>query len=325
MTNPTWQTALSNLITDPIELCQILEIDHNSLSSQLAADSFSLRVPRDFVARMEKGNPNDPLLRQVLPIAEEMQITPGYTHDPLQENAANPIPGLLHKYQSRVLLLVTGGCAINCRYCFRRHFPYQENAPGTQGWDKALEYIRKNGSITEVIYSGGDPLLAKDDRLAALTQKIADIEHVNTLRIHTRLPIVIPQRVTQTLIDWLTQTRLNPVFVTHCNHPNEISEDVAQAIQRLREAGVTVLNQTVLLKGINDEAETLVQLSKKIFAAGALPYYLHMPDKVQGTAHFSVSEQKAKELIKQISYQLPGYLVPKLVKEVPGIPAKQQL
>ncbi|MDF3055114.1 MAG: beta-lysylation protein EpmB [Gammaproteobacteria bacterium] len=317
-----WQKSLSNLITDPKELCHLLELDVDTFISQHAINEFPLRVPRRFVSRMEKGNPQDPLLKQVLPIAPEMQLTSGYSQDPLEENNANPIPGLLHKYHGRLLLLVSGGCAINCRYCFRRHFPYNENAPGTQGWDRVIDYIQKDNSISEVIYSGGDPLVAKDDMLASLTQKIASIPHVSTLRIHTRLPIVIPERITASLLSWFTQTRLRPVLVTHANHPNEIDHHVMAAIQRLRQAGVIVLNQSVLLRGINDEVETLVHLSQKLFEAGALPYYLHMLDSVQGAAHFAVPVEEAKKLILEMSFKLPGYLLPKLVREKPGVLAK---
>jgi EF-P beta-lysylation protein EpmB len=320
-----WQKSLSNLITDPKELCQLLALDLHTLVNEHAITEFSLRVPRSFVARMEKGNPQDPLLKQILPIAQEMQLTPGYSHDPLGESDANPAPGLLHKYHGRLLLLVTGGCAINCRYCFRRHFPYHDNAPGTQGWDKVITYIEKDPTISEVIYSGGDPLLAKDDMLAALTQKIAAIDHVHTLRIHTRLPIVIPERITTSLLTWLTETRLKTVLVTHANHPNEIDYSVKEALQRLRNAGVTVLNQSVLLQGVNDDVDTLVDLSRKLFDASVLPYYLHMLDAVQGAAHFAVSDEKAKKLIAEMCLKLPGYLVPKLVREKSGVLTKMPL
>lgn len=322
---PDWQKALAEVITDPLELCELLELDPAHFIHQEAIKDFALRVPRDFVARMQKNNPHDPLLKQILPLAEEMQIVPGYTHDPLNEKLANPTAGLLHKYHSRVLLLIAGACAINCRYCFRRHFAYQENIPQTSSWDNALDYIAADKSISEVIYSGGEPLLAKDAALAALTQKIAAIPHVTLLRIHTRFPIVIPERITEELLDWLTNTRLSPVLVVHCNHPNEIDEKVMQALMRLRKAGVTVLNQAVLLRGVNDQAETLIALSKRLFSAGVLPYYLHILDAVQGTAHFSVSITQAKQLMGEVSRKLPGYLVPRLVQERFGVPAKYPL
>lgn len=317
-----WQQALADVITNIQELCHILQLDPAPFLEPHKGLDFGLRVPHSFVARMTKGDPNDPLLRQVLPLAEEAQITPGYTHDPLAEKTTNPIPGLLHKYHGRVLLLVSGGCAIHCRYCFRRHFAYHENTPGQAGWDKAIAYIAAHPDITEVIYSGGDPLLLKDDFLASLTEKIAAIPHVTTLRIHTRLPVVIPERVTPALCDWLKNTRLQTVVVLHCNHANEIDTQLAQAIQNLRQAGVMLLNQAVLLAGVNDATETLIALSKRLGAVGVLPYYLHLLDPVQGTAHFAVPMEEAKKLWEALLPKLPGYLVPKLVQEKAGMPAK---
>ncbi len=319
---PAWQKALADVITDADELCHILQLNPQQLSSDQAIEDFALRVPRGFVARMQKGNAHDPLLKQILPLKQEIQLTPGYTKDPLQEKEVNPIPGLLHKYHGRVLLLLAGGCAINCRYCFRRHFAYKENMPGKTGWEAALNYIEENSDIAEVIYSGGDPLLAKDEMLAALTQKIAAIPHVTTLRIHTRLPIVIPERITDSLLHCLKNTRLQTVVVLHCNHANEIDADVEKAIQRLRTANVLVLNQAVLLQGVNDSTEALIALSKRLFAAGVMPYYLHMLDPVQGAAHFAVSIARAKKLLGEVTCQLPGYLVPKLVQEKAGMAAK---
>lgn len=321
----SWQKALADVITDLDELCALLQLNPTQFNSDHAIVDFALRVPRCFVARMKKGDLKDPLLLQALPQAEEMQLTPGYTQDPLQEKKANPIPGLLHKYHGRVLLLIAGSCAINCRYCFRRHFSYKENTPGKIGWDVALNYIAENPLISEVIYSGGDPLLAKDEILAAITQKIAAIPHVTTVRIHTRLPIVIPDRVTDTLLNWLTNTRLKPVVVVHCNHANEIDVHVEQAIQRLLKAGIVVLNQAVLLQGVNDSAETLIALSKRLFAVGVLPYYLHLLDPVQGTAHFTVAALDAKKILGEMTNKLPGYLVPKLVQEKAGMLAKCSL
>jgi len=319
---PSWQKILADVVTSFDELCQLLQLDPLQFSATRAIQDFALRVPRGFIARMQKGNPDDPLLRQILPLAQEMQLTPGYTQDPLQEKQANPIPGLLHKYHGRVLLLVTGGCAINCRYCFRRHFAYQENMPGQAGWDVALQYIAENPDISEVIYSGGDPLLAKDDLLATLTQKISAISHIHTLRIHTRLPIVIPERIADSLLQVFTSTRLKPVMVIHCNHANEIDSHVIEAVQRLRRADVVVLNQSVLLRGVNDCAETLIALSRRLFEVDVLPYYLHMLDPVQGAAHFAVSEEEAKKLWRTIANKLPGYLVPKLVQEKAGMTSK---
>jgi len=322
LSQPLWQHILADGVTDFAELCHLLELNPLHFANQQAIADFALRIPRGFIARMQKGNPNDPLLKQVLPLAQEMVITPGYTEDPVQEKQANPVPGLLHKYHGRVLLLIAKSCAVNCRYCFRRHFPYAENIPGKAGWEIALNYIAKNPQISEVIYSGGDPLLAKDNLLDEITQKIAAIPHVTTLRIHTRLPIVIPERITDELLYWLTNTRLQPVVVIHCNHASEIDEQVTQAIARLRQKGVTVLNQTVLLRDVNDNSVALIALSQRLFSAGILPYYLHILDPVKGTAHFAVAPEEAKELLVEVTRKLPGYLVPKLVQEKAGMMAK---
>lgn len=320
--HPTWQQALSNAVTSYDELCSILHIAHKtSTSIQVAQSAFSLRVPREFVARMEKGNPNDPLLLQVLPQALEMKKMPGFSIDPLQEKQSNPVPGLLHKYPNRVLLTLAGVCAINCRYCFRRHFPYEDNVNRAH-WKKALDYIAENNAIDEVILSGGDPLVLKDPVIAELVFQLEKMAHVKRLRIHTRLPIVIPQRVTQEWLAWLKKTRFQTIVVLHCNHVNEIDESVVKAIQKLRSV-TTVLNQSVLLKNINDSAEALIALSQRLFEAGALPYYLHLLDKVEGAAHFDVSEEKANALMRILKESLPGFLVPKLAKEVSGLPHKQ--
>lgn len=319
----SWQNQLAQAICNPDELIQVLQLDADLIEpARLAAQQFSLRVPRGFVARMQLGNVEDPLLKQVLPLGVELNDKEGYSLDPLAEQAVNPIPGLLHKYYGRVLLTVTGTCGVNCRFCFRRYFPYEDNNPGSAGWERALNYIANDQSITEVIFSGGDPLAASDNHLSKLVQKIVSIEHVKTLRIHSRLPIVIPERITPEMLQWFTQTRLKPVLVTHCNHAQEINDTVCVAMEQLKRTGVTLLNQAVLLKGVNDTADALMALSEAVFAAGILPYYLHMLDKVQSVGHFEVSEAKALALHWQIAQKLPGYLVPRLVKEVPGAPAK---
>lgn len=318
-----WQNALINAINDPEELLQILELDKKLLPEAIrAAEKFPLKVPRSFLARIEKGNPADPLLKQILPLGKELLAIPGYTNDPLKEADVNPIPGLLHKYQSRVLLTLVGTCAINCRYCFRRHFPYEENNPGQKGWAKALEYIAETPTILEVILSGGDPLVVNDTMLTHFVEELANIPHVKRLRVHSRIPIVLPERITTRLIHWATATRLQVVFVTHSNHPNEIDATVNAAMAKLSVEKITLLNQTVLLKGINDAVDTLVQLSEALFSAGILPYYLHLLDKVHGAAHFDSDLEHAKELHWGLAKRLSGYLVPKLVWEKPGAPAK---
>lgn len=319
----TWQTALQTAVTDPAELFQLLDLDTQFLKeAYAAAKHFPLKVPRGLIARMQRGNLYDPILRQVLPLGIEEQPVPGYSADPLQEKSVNPVSGLLHKYHGRVLLTLTGVCGINCRYCFRRHFPYAENNPGSAGWQQALEYIAADRSITEVILSGGDPLIVSDHLLAEFTQKLMRIPHLKRLRIHSRMPIVVPERITPALLEWCSGAALKIILVNHCNHPQELNAEVATAMRRLTQAGVTVLNQTVLLKGVNDQTDTLIQLSEALFAANILPYYLHVIDKVQGAAHFDIPRQQAKDLHWQMTQQLPGFLVPKLVCEQPGAPAK---
>lgn len=318
-----WQHALKNSITSPAELINILELDSSLLpKAEAAAKLFPLRVPRGFVARMRKGDVHDPLLKQVLPISEELLSADGFTADPLQEASVNPLPGLLHKYHGRVLLTVSAACGVNCRYCFRREFAYNENNPGTKGYEKILAYIATDSTIQEVILSGGDPLVASDDHLAKLISKIADIAHVKILRIHSRMPVVLPERVTEEFITLLTNTRLKAVMIIHCNHPQEIDEQMMAALAKLHAAGITLLNQSVLLKDINDNAAVLAKLSEKLFANHVLPYYLHLLDKVSGTQQFEVAEGSAIILHQALQQRLPGYLVPRLVKEVPGAAGK---
>lgn len=321
-----WQQALKNLVTDPQVLLQLLELDEELLpAAKAAAATFPLKVPKTFVERMEKGNPNDPLLLQVLPLNQELFSPQGYHTDPVAEQNANPIPGLLHKYHGRVLITLSGACGIHCRYCFRRHFPYADNNPGKQGWEKIFAYLRDDKSIHEVILSGGDPLVVSDVMLGDFIKQLETIPHIRLLRIHTRLPIVIPQRITTELLIALTSTRLQIVFVVHVNHAQEINDGVKASLDKIRSHNMTLLNQTVLLKGINDNLKTLVDLSYALFCAGILPYYLHVLDKVQGAAHFDLPESQALKLHQAMQAQLPGYLVPRLVREVPGATNKISL
>ncbi|HEX2164949.1 MAG TPA: EF-P beta-lysylation protein EpmB, partial [Thermoanaerobaculia bacterium] len=290
--------------------------------ARAAAADFPLRVPRGFVARMRPGDPRDPLLLQVLAAAAEVEPVPGYGPDPLAEAGAQPVPGVLHKYRGRALLVVTGACAVHCRYCFRRHFPYGERGLTRSAEARALAWLAGEPSIDEAILSGGDPLTLPDDRLAGLAARLAEVPHLRRLRLHTRLPIVLPERVDEALLAWLTGTRLAPVVVVHANHAREIDGAVAAALGRLRAAGVPVLNQSVLLAGVNDSADALAELSEALFAAGALPYYLHLLDPVAGAAHFAVPEERARAVHAALAARLPGYLVPRLVREVPGAPGK---
>jgi EF-P beta-lysylation protein EpmB len=321
-----WQKALVQAITDPQELLSILELDQTLLpAAKAVTKQFPLIVPRGFVARMQKGNPDDPLLRQILAIDAELIETPGFKNDPLGEADVNPVPGLLHKYHGRVLLTFVGTCAVNCRFCFRRHFPYVDNNPSNEGWDQALAYIASDPSINEVILSGGDPLIANDKKLLTFTEKLNQIPHVKRLRIHSRMPIVLPERITNEFIAWSKTLRQQVIMVTHCNHPQEINDTVIQALNKMREAGMVLLNHTVLLKGVNDNVDTLVALSEALFQNGVQPYYLHMLDKVQGAAHFAVDVTKGKALHWAITQQLSGYMVPKFVYEKAGAPAKISL
>jgi EF-P beta-lysylation protein EpmB len=314
----SWQKELANVITDPKTLLELLDISPDAYQQHFAARKlFPVRVPRPLLSRIKKGNINDPILKQVMPLDVEFSITEGYSQDPLEEHDT-VAPGLLHKYKHRVLMMVKTGCAINCRYCFRRHFPYADNSPNKARWQPALDYITNNTDINEVIFSGGDPLMANDEHLHWLVKKIEQISHVKRLRIHTRLPIVIPQRITPELVKLLSNTRLKATIVLHINHANEVNADVAMAIEPLLAARIPLFNQSVLLKGINDNADTLARLSETIFDIGIQPYYLHLFDKVQGVAHFDVSEQVAKKIIIELMAILPGYLMPKLVREIAG-------
>lgn len=318
-----WQEILSDLITDPKDLTEFLELDDADRPASLKAQSqFPLKVPRPFMAKMNKADWNDPLLRQVWPAIEEEIVHGDYVDDPLAEANSNPVSGLLHKYQGRVLLTAAPHCAIHCRYCFRRHFDYDENAPSRTLWKKCFDYIAADASIEEVILSGGDPLALADKQLSWLLAELESISHITTIRIHTRLPIVIPARITDAFVETLKRLRVKLVMVIHCNHPQELCLDSMRALNILASNGVILMNQSVILKEINDNSDCLVSLSKKLFSANVLPYYLHLPDEVAGTAHFDVAKSKAMKLVAEMRTRLPGYLVPKLVKEEAGEQSK---
>lgn len=320
-----WLNDLANAISDPLKLLNMLKIDPTPWQKGLTAKKlFALRVPVSFVERMEVGNPYDPLLRQVLPLEQEFEVHQGYSTDPLDEQD-NPIPGLLHKYHNRVLMIVKGGCAVNCRYCFRRHFPYQDNKGNKLVWQQGLDYIATQPQISEVILSGGDPLMAKDHELVWLLEHIAAIPHIKRLRIHSRLPVVIPNRITPTLCELFANSRLQIIMVTHINHANEINAALTTAMTQLKLAKVTLLNQSVLLKGVNDSVTALTELSEALFDAGILPYYLHVLDHVQGAAHFFVDDQQARTLMAGVISNVSGYLVPTLAREIGGRSSKTPL
>ena len=321
-----WQQQLSEAFNNIDDLCRYLHLSINDLPVSVAAiENFPLRVPLSFAAGMQKGNPADPLLRQVLPIKDELFVYPGFSNDPVGDLPSAIQTGILHKYHGRVLFINTGSCAINCRYCFRRNFPYSDLLLGKQYENAGIRYIQENPDITEVILSGGDPLLLNDARLAKLFQQLSAIKHLKRIRIHSRLPIVLPARITGELINALTQSSKQLVIVVHCNHANEINPRVIAAFNLLRNNGITLFNQSVLLKGVNDNAATLCELSEQLFSHGIIPYYLHLLDKATGTGHFEVSETTAVDLIKLVQCTLPGYLVPKLVKEQAGALSKQSI
>ncbi|ADE13765.1 lysine 2,3-aminomutase YodO family protein [Nitrosococcus halophilus Nc 4] len=323
---PAWQTELARAVRNPQELLALIGLNHHpQLAGEATRRQFPLRVPRGYIARMKKGDPNDPLFRQVFPLIAEDQISPGFSADPVGDLAAMPAPGVLQKYAGRVLLVTTGACAIHCRYCFRRHFPYADHNPAPSQWQQALQYIAQNPSTQEVILSGGDPLTLTDNRLTELVQALAAISHVKRLRIHTRLPVVLPERVDSHLLQWLEHTSLQKVVVIHANHANELDDRVGEALEGLSRAGCRLFNQTVLLRGINDRVSALCDLSESLFDAGVIPYYLHLLDRVQGAAHFEVDTPTAQCLHRTLRARLPGYLVPLLVQELAGAPSKLPL
>jgi EF-P beta-lysylation protein EpmB len=321
-----WHDDLKRAIRDPHELVAALELPTQFIEpARQAAETFPLFAPWPYVARMRKGDHSDPLLRQVLPLADELDSQPGFTSDAVGDSAALLTPGLLQKYQSRALLITTGACAIHCRYCFRREYPYSESPKSAVDWQPTLDRIAADPSIDEVILSGGDPLTLTDGHLAELVSRIAKIPHLQRLRIHTRLPIVIPSRVTSDLIDWLRGTRLTPIFVIHANHANELDGTTSAALAKLIDSGIPLLNQTVLLRGVNDSAEALINLSRRLVNLRVTPYYLHQLDRVRGAAHFEVPISRGLELIAAMRKALPGYAVPRYVQEIAGEASKRVL
>lgn len=314
-----WKQSFANTVQDSQTLADILQI---KLDTSQKFSNFPLKVPMNFVKKMQKGNPNDPLLLQILPtFAETIQVA-GFVNDPLQEQSANPTKGIIHKYQSRVLLPITGACMVNCRYCFRQHFDYHENLPSQDDWQTMIDYIVKHADVNEVILSGGDPLSLSDRRLFDILQKLENLPQIKTIRLHTRVPMVIPERLSIELIERLASSRCQVVIVIHANHPNEIDEESCFYLQRAKNMGITLLNQTVLLKNINNHADILAKLNEKLWQAGVLPYYLHVLDKVAGASHFYIDDDEAVNIYWQLLAKCSGYLVPKLVREMPDKPFK---
>lgn len=320
--NTAWQRELAEAFTSVDSLCRHLEIAADKLPQHAVYQNFPLKVPKGFADCMERGNPDDPLLRQVLPTTAELHDYPGYSHDPVGDLAATPAPGIIHKYRGRVLLIATGACAVHCRYCFRRNFPYTEQQLDGRNVEQAIAYIANRPDITEVILSGGDPLLLGDNKLARLLARLTDIPHVRRLRIHSRLPVVLPARITAELLANLTATGKQLIMVLHANHANELSSEVAAACSLMKAHDVALLNQSVLLKGVNDVAESLCRLSEGLFEIGVLPYYLHLLDQASGTGHFAVDTPRALELYRYMQENLPGYLLPRLVREQAGAACK---
>ncbi|HCW89498.1 MAG TPA: EF-P beta-lysylation protein EpmB [Marinobacter sp.] len=323
----SWQQLLAGSVTTPEALLRRVSLDPQQwLAGARAGHAlFPIRVPDPYIARIRPGDPADPLLLQVLPLASETDNRTGYRADPLEESGSMLQKGLIRKYRSRALLMVTGQCAINCRYCFRRHFPYQDNRLSPRERRQVLDTLAASPEINEVIFSGGDPLVAGDGLLSEWADALAELPNIRRLRIHTRLPVVIPQRITDELLGWLNRNPLQKIVVLHINHPAELDDPTREAMQRLSSAGVTLLNQSVILRDINDSADTLEALSESLFAAGILPYYLHAFDPVAGAHHYDVSDDRARELVRELNTRLPGFLVPRLVREVPGRGSKTLL
>lgn len=323
---PAWQTSLAQAIRDPETLLRQLKLSPTLLpAAKRAAQQFPLRVPHNFVKRMQPGDASDPLLLQVLPLHLELRTHPEFITDPVGDGVAQQQAGVLQKYQGRALLITTGACAIHCRYCFRRHYPYSDSNAAREGWDDTVILLKQRSDLQEVILSGGDPLTLGEARLRQLTDQLNQLPHIRYLRVHSRLPVVLPERVNNELLQWIASIRAKVVMVIHANHVQELSPEVAQACQQLKQAGVELLNQAVLLRGINDHLQAQQDLSQGLFDMGILPYYLHQLDKVAGAAHFEVDDTTALRIMEQLRQRLPGYLVPKLVREIAGQPYKTPL
>ncbi|KEF31521.1 Lysine 2,3-aminomutase [Marinobacter nitratireducens] len=318
-----WQQLLSESVTSPEELLRRLDLPASLLEGARAGNKlFPIRVPEPFLARINKGDPSDPLLRQILPLTEETEVAPGFVNDPLRENVAIQSTGLIRKYRSRALIMVTGQCAINCRYCFRRHFPYEEQRLSPEDRQAVIDTLGSSPEVNEVIFSGGDPLAVNDRLLEQWVKALGSVPHIRRLRIHSRLPVVIPQRVCDSLLKWVSRAPFKIIMVLHINHAAEIDHNTRRALGYLRAAGVTLLNQSVILRGVNDKVDVLEALSESLFDAGVLPYYLHAFDPVSGAHHYDVSDEEARQLVRGMLARLPGFLVPKLVREIPGEPSK---
>ncbi len=321
--NGSWQQELASSFTRIQDFLEYVDLaGFYDPSIEPACGQFPFRVTRHFASLIKKGDPADPLLLQVLPSAAELQAHPDFSLDPLQDQQAHQGSGILQKYHGRALLISTAACAINCRYCFRRHFPYASHQAARDQWSPAIARLRASPDIREIILSGGDPLSLSNAKLADLLTQLQTIPHVERLRIHTRLPVVLPKRIDSELLGVLGSVKLPQTMVIHVNHANEFSSDLHQALEDLRGINITLLNQSVLLRNVNDNVKHQVELCEALFSSGVLPYYLHLLDKVTGTSHFEVSKQDARELHQAMAARLPGYLLPRLVVEKPGSSSK---
>ena len=317
----TWREELRQAFRRADSLLEFLQLERDALP-YLNEPDFPILVPRAFAARMRKGDPEDPLLRQVLPDRAELDVVPGFVDDPVGDQASRVERGLLHKYRGRLLLISTGACAIHCRYCFRQAYPYAQDHFHSGQIHQLLDHLDQHPDIEEIILSGGDPLMLDTNRLHQLTSALRDRVQIQRLRLHTRLPVVLPSRIDDEFLSWLENLPWQVVVVIHANHALEFDQQVDAALASLRRGGATIFNQAVLLAGVNDQAEDLANLMRRSFASGVIPYYLHLLDRVSGSARFERTKDYALTLVEQLRVELPGYLVPRLVREEAGAPYK---
>ncbi|WP_154222190.1 EF-P beta-lysylation protein EpmB [Marinicella rhabdoformis] len=313
-----WQHALKTALKGT----QLEDIKKTDIFHESGHLLFPTVITESQLTQADLDNPLDPIALQYIPQPSEQQLHPGFKTDPVGDIDASQSPGLIHKYKGRVLLIASGTCAVNCRYCFRRHFEYSNNFAPRNNWKEAVDYIKQDTSIHEVILSGGDPLTIQTKTIKALSDQLLALPHIKTLRIHSRIPVVLPERIDSDFINYIKTLTLNKVLVLHINHSQELSQEARCAIRDLKSANVTLLNQSVILKSVNDQAKTLIDLSHKLHDLGVIPYYLHVMDKVQNASHFDVPLALAKNLHQQLQEALPGYLVPKLTAEIKGQKSK---